>query len=299
MAVLWLGNGVNRCFSGDSWKQIIEKILNDGHSNYTPDQIYQLPATMQIIAATQDHVDTQMKDLAKDLCAQGNDGILQSFLQDNVLNLPLKHIITPNYTYELEKAVQGNYSTSPANRSRKKTQDGSTKENQYMLYRYSQPENKESGKCIWHIHGEACTPSTMVMGQYYYGQLIAQMQKYLSDNMGYYKVCSKNGVLPKTKSWLDLFMTQDVYVIGFAMDLSEIDFWWLACYKKRHFDNTKIYVYEPNLFGDEKAAIRIMMEAYGIELLTKDAVVKGDEYVAFYEECFRDLKSRLEKGCFQ
>ena len=37
----------------------------------------------------------------------------------------------------------------------------------------------------------------------------------------------------RPKSWLEYFIFGDVYVVGFGMDLSEIDLWWLLNRKKR------------------------------------------------------------------
>lgn len=64
---LLLGNGINRLFEENSWKEIIEKELEKSESIYKYSDIENMPATMQIVVATNDHVDKRMEGLASEL----------------------------------------------------------------------------------------------------------------------------------------------------------------------------------------------------------------------------------------
>lgn len=285
-AVFFMGNGVMQTFKMDSWKGMIEKVAHKYHLGTAEIKaIEKLPANMQIIAATKDHVDDAMKEFADDLRKLEYSTEMQKFICNQVLTLPVSDIITTNYTYEIEKSISPQYSTTPGNRARKTIMRGNRRENQFMVYRYNQIDEKR----IWHIHGEACTVSGIVMGNYYYGKLLHTIQEYIAKRMGYLHICQKESKEIKEANWIDLFLTKDVYVMGFGMDLSEIDFWWLACCKRRNFPETNIYVYEPNLAKDNVK--RIMAETYGIKLMCPDERVGNGEFLKFYE----DVLARIRK----
>ena len=76
-------------------------------------------------------------------------------------------------------------------------------------------------------------------------------------------------------------------ITGFGMDLSESDFWWLACFKKLYFPKTKIYSYEPNL--RDRCPREIMARTYGIELKKKDEIIEKDDFKEFYKQVLREI----------
>ena len=69
-------------------------------------------------------------------------------------------------------------------------------------------------------------------------------------------------------------------IIGFSMDLSEFDLWWLVCCKKRHFSNSKIYFYEPVWKKNGNSHNKILMEIYGVEICYIDC--KENDFKDFY-----------------
>ena len=290
-SVLWIGNGLNRTFKGDSWKEIIKNICHKNkNASICPENIYPLPYNLQIVAASEDCVDAEMNKLAETMRDSEISDDMCTFIRENLLTIPIDNIITTNYTYELEKTINPSYSTHFSNRARKKVIDGNERQNQFMIYRY----NEVGDKKIWHIHGEACTPSTVIMGQYYYGKLVFTIQEYLSHRMGVLKHCYKNNIDIKNPSYIDLFLTKDVYVMGFGMDFSEIDFWWLACCKKRNFPETKIYVYEPDV--SKVDAKRLVGEAYGIQFVGPQSVDSGEDgYKKYWKEITDELKELLSE----
>lgn len=279
--VLWLGNGINRSFNGDSWENMIEAAIKDSGCRYSYEQISKLPATMQIVAATNDDVSGQMKAIAESIRKQEISEEYKCFIKKYLASNMFDTLLTTNYSYELELSFIQNYSLSANNSKRRKTIEGNKRENQLMLYRYN-----SVGKEIWHIHGEACTPSTMTMGHYNYGYIISLVSDYISKNMPYWNACINAKKKIRVKSWVDYFLICDVYTIGFGMDLSEQDFWWLVCAKKRNFPETKIYVYEPNMIGKKE---KIMMDAYGIIHKNPNEIVEKDEYKKYYERVAKEL----------
>lgn len=70
---LLLGNGINRLFEEKSWKELINDELETSKSTYKYSDIEKMPATMQIVVATNDHVDERMEELASKLLKENND----------------------------------------------------------------------------------------------------------------------------------------------------------------------------------------------------------------------------------
>ena len=69
------------------------------------------------------------------------------------------------------------------------------------------------------------------------------------------------------------------------MDLCELDIWWLVCYKKRHFPDSKIYFYVPKWELAENNSRRLLMNAYGIIIRE----VECENYSDFYNIILDEL----------
>ena len=91
----------------------------------------------------------------------------------------------------------------------------------------------------------------------------------------------------KIRSWMDYFMLGDVYIVGLGMALSEMDLWWLVNCKKRHFPETNVILYKPDIKLEEM----LLAEAYGIKVETNGLV--NNNYKAYYEWLYRELAQKL------
>lgn len=169
---LLLGNGINRLFEENSWKEIIEKELEKSESIYKYSDIENMPATMQIVVATNDHVDKRMEGLASELLKKNNNEEKNVFLR-KFFDLPMDDIFTANYSFELEIAGGMKQSKGTYSHSLKKTKELDSREEKFRTYQYRQLKN---GKRIWHVHGDAAKPSTMMMGHYYYAKQLREIQ---------------------------------------------------------------------------------------------------------------------------
>lgn len=85
---LLLGNGINRLFEEKSWKELINDELETSKSTYKYSDIENMPATMQIVVATNDHVDERMEELASKLLKENNDEEKNVFLR-KFFDLPM------------------------------------------------------------------------------------------------------------------------------------------------------------------------------------------------------------------
>lgn len=289
--VLFIGNGINRAFNGDSWEKLIDKIAVEFDSGLSKDALKDLPFPMQVVAVSKDNVNSAMKKISGDMnfvITEEQDTFLRK-----VLSVSVDNIITANYTFEIEQAIGIKQSLYSYRKVRKYTKNCKGKEDKFGLFKFYQPDNSE--KKIWHIHGDITKPSTVIMGNYYYGKLLSEIQTYTSGFIKRYKTLKKQGLEITEQSWIDLFLTNNVHILGFGLDTSEIDIWWLICCKKRNFPDTKIYYYAPK---DEEHPLskgkEALLKAYDIEIIN-DIPFDG-EYKQFYNDAIDEIKKKTDNG---
>ena len=97
-----------------------------------------------------------------------------------------------------------------------------------------------SGKSVqvWHIHGDAVRSSSMVLSYYSYAKVISELVEYSKIKRNIYYELQQSQRPLQVESWLDWFITGDVYSVGFGWDFSEIDLWWAAERKCREHAKT-------------------------------------------------------------
>ncbi len=286
--VLLLGNGINRAFEGDSWENLIASI---NQNKKIPDvEKLTSPMPLQAILVTEDNLDVILKNKQTEMFGKIKDNNQRATLND-ILTMGFDHILTTNYSYELELA--GLNAESVNEKQIIKTQkvnisDGINKaEPKYLLHTYNQLTVNGVSNNIWHIHGEARKLSSMVIGHYYYCNLL-QKCKMLADKRKY-------GINREIKSWIDAFILGDIYVLGFGFGLSEIDLWWLVNRKKREkTDVGKIYFYDKSdgkTYDEKKDLLRIL----GVEVINIDIEDYKDYYKAALEDISKRMNSKEDK----
>ena len=272
--VLMLGNGINRAFGFASWDDLIESIRTKDLTSEEKEALKNVPYPLQPVILTEDRLGTQMRSISKELsdlrAPEAEEEMLRTFA-----TLPVDSILTANYTYELEKALDDQFKCIPARKctARKAALDGAGKYSTEQLHTYFDAGEHPP---VWHIHGEAARHGTMILGHYYYGKLLAKMQQYISSMMVRFKARNAKGLDFEMRSWLDYFMLGDVYIVGLGMALSELDLWWLVNCKKRNFPDRKVVLYKKDIKPEEK----LLAEAYGVIVETDS--FEGD-YPAYYQ----------------
>lgn len=282
--VLLLGNGVNQLFEGTPWKTIIADFSRESGITCEQSALEKLPATMQIVAVSGNHIDSQMPRLSEKLLQAKLPEDKKAFLQE-ILDLPAVQILTTNYTYELEQTLDPGYSRGRAGRSTYYTVDKLDRSNDMMLHRFTKLPHGDDERYIWHIHGLAYKPSSIVIGHYYYGKLLAQIQRYVGGMMARYKAAESQGKAYLPRSWVDYFLMGDVHILGFGMDPAEFELWWLACCKQRNFPNSKTFFYTRGVAPEQA----LLMRAYGIEIIPCEA----ENYPDFYRIALDEIRKRM------
>ena len=288
--VLLLGNGMNRVFGGASWSGLLEKI---NRTDFTADQIKGLPFPMQAVLLSKDHVDVSLHDLQRELTRCEVPPWLAEQLQ-RLLALPFDCILTPNFTYEIECAVMPDF-VDHAPRYLTHTPAVPLAEKGFMLHTYYRLPVGDRTLPLFHIHGEACVPDTVILGHYYYGNLLFCCDEYLTRRAPAcrYPLWTGGDDL-EALSWLDYFILGDVYSLGFGFDTSEMDLWWLLCRKKRErADHGELYFFEP----ERKSALtkKALLEAYQAKCVTLGVKEpEGKDYRNFYELAVREIGRRVQ-----
>lgn len=278
--VLFAGNGVAlRMGAANKWNEIIAEFAEEYDPQLDRKLLKKLPYNMQIVAATRDNVDKSMVELCQKLKEITLNEEQKAFGK-RILSLPFDRIITTNYTYELERSVSENKVFRCRYFEKKRERDMS-------LFGYIPVTIGEEEKQIWHIHGHACAPNSVIMGHYFYGKLLSSIQSYIPKMLKGWRMRQNIDGDFEIRSWVDSFMTDDVYMVGFGMDLCEADIWWLACCKKRHFPDSRIYYYVPEWDLPKDDPRRILMNAYGIVI--REISCPEKDFSAFYEEILNEF----------
>lgn len=295
--VLLLGNGINNAYGSISWNKLIEKISTN--PKIPKGAKLKSPMPLQAILVTEDQVEFALKN-HKQVFYGAITNEAQAMTLKALLGIGFDHIITTNYSYELEQCVQPDYKVTEQRLLQLMSHTDAVQkaENKYLLHTYNSLEYMGHKNKIWHIHGEARKPSGMILGHYYYANLLRRICDYLERQKDRYHFYQSNHEQAKIKSWIDAFILGDVYVLGFGYDTSEFDLWWLLNRKKREKAQTgKIYFFEPqrNTIDtiDEKKELLRVMGAEIIDLGYTRPDQNDPERCKAYQAFYRDAIMKI------
>ena len=234
------------------------------------------------------------------------------------------YVLTTNYSYEIEAAILNRRNLSESQISRiMHFHEVDHAQTQFLVNTF----NDADGVPVWHVHGEARKPDSMIIGSYYYGKLLRRCVERLdgsaepeeegkkrysrSSKTNLFKALTKQEKAIKIGSWIDAFVLGDVYMLGFGLDFSETDIWWLLEYKANHRDFCgSTFFYEPRkesantCVNDEaipcrasaqfidgrQCRIQLLANTYGITARDLGITASGGaDYVRFYEQAIRDI----------
>lgn len=167
----------------------------------------------------------------------------------------------------------------------------------------------------------------MIVGSYYYGKnvkrCVGRLDGYADEKQKEngkereFKRNIKDGRVQRIGSWIDAFVLGDVYILGFGMDFSEADLWWLIEYKTNHKDICgKTFFYNPRKnnqnnciinhtkeckmkvdFVDSESSLQMLLSIYDVKI--KDLNTKitcNDDYKSFYIKAISDIKKNIKKS---
>lgn len=165
------------------------------------------------------------------------------------------------------------------------------REVRYLLHTYNETQQNGRSTHVWHIHGESRLPDSMILGHYWYGNMLSKIKEYLTVCENRYQKTQQDGAKITYDSWVDSFILGDVYILGFGFDLSEFDLWWLLNRRMREKAITgTVYFYEyeqtPNR---EKIELLKLM---GVQVVNIDLPDDAD-YKKFYLQAIEDIRQHV------
>ena len=273
--VLLIGNGIARCFNSSSWFEIIKDIAKEHNVDYN--EIEKLYSPSQIVVASNNDLKNVAKDIADKLINKVDNKICNNNLCNSncllnaILSKGFDSILTTNYSNELERCFMHKNNLSKV--SKKYTIPNlPEKKKRFQLYRYSSLGNNK----VWHIHGDYEVPKSIIADTSYCCKLVAQIEEVLSKLL--IRAYAKNF---EYKTWVDYFVLGEVHILGFGLDFSEIDIWYLLDYKNRKFGNCKTIYHRPNGKEGLSKEKELLLKTYSV-YIDDDVVLKNNDYLKYY-----------------
>lgn len=289
--VLLLGNGLNQGFGGANWSSAIGSIWTNKTTSHVDAK--DVPFPLQIVIGTEDNVDEALKKNPDFIYGLKNLNEIKKPL-DDLLKLEFDHILTTNYSYELERVMTPSigYQGTGCSRFLAHTEKCSRAEPKYMLHTYNQIDYNGHTNRVWHIHGEARKTASVVIGHYNYGRLLGKYIEELNKRKNSQCERQKSGEPPFIETWLDAFIMGNVYILGFGFDFSELDLWWLLNRKKReNADCGRTVFYEPSYGKEVKHAL---LRVYGVEVKDLGFKSENPNYQEFYMRAIEDIHYNIK-----
>ncbi len=277
-----VGNDINNVIKGHSWADLLEELTRylSVSVNFPPDKPFPL-AYEEIHFKTlknKIYIDKDIKKFVAKHVLDMNTGPIHQC----IMELDCENILTTNYDLSLEKV----FSTAPDTLKN----EGFIKESLYSIFRH----HISGSKKIWHIHGSANTPQSITLGYEHYSGYLQSMRNYVvSGTKDSYK---KRSFKPLTKriktddieniSWLDVFFTKDVHILGLSLDFNETDLWWLLTYREKAKHNNlcpiknDIYYYIPREFINSSQSKIDLLLSLGVNIVEQSGY--HDNKITYY-----------------
>ena len=294
-SALFVGNGLNRC-SGAlcSWDGLLHGLAEEYEVLGAEQDVFSLEferilnCALQKRRLTGDRAFYRIKrQIGKSMM---DKRMRPTALHNDFVNLPVDAFLTTNYDYLLERAIDPDLCLSSLR--------SGSQEVKYSLHR----KQRAGGRAIYHIHGEACAPSSICLGfEHYTGALVRLREHLLVHDSGEKDVSILNvlrGCKKPSGCFGELFFTHDLYFIGYGLDQAEIDVWWLLTYRAflLHTDYRGMAAYIKNRIvfydvGPDDARSRqrrSLLECLHVETMRID--LPGGDYSAGYRTALQDLK---------
>lgn len=232
------GNGINRLLTSNiSWEELLNRIK--GANKFKDDK---LPNTMiyeRIVLQRLSKYDDILQDEfdVKKEIAELLESISANEVYIDLYNLNIQHYITTNYDYGfISSLLSLPEILTPIN-------EYST-EDVYSIRRLKTIKNgKQVKKNFWQIHGEINKPATIMLGLDHYCGSIGKIDNYIKGTYRYVqdgKDKIEKSIDEKFKtndfnnsSWIELFFTSNIHILGFTFDFSEVDLWWVINKRSR------------------------------------------------------------------
>jgi len=231
---LLIGNGVNAISNGITWKQLLINMTDFCQCGELQEDLgkpFPLFYEQVFLQALNSGAITDEIDL-KNFIADQVSSISENEVHELIREKGLRHVMTSNYEYLLEGFIP-------------RHNDGLVKETKFSVFRHTEID----GTKFWHLHGDCNNPLSINLGYEHYSGQLQQMRNYVTTVTAYKSrklqklpLASRlksTAPLGEPQSWIDLFFTTGIHIIGLTLDFVEIDLWWLLTYRARMLNYEK------------------------------------------------------------
>ncbi|MFQ7899382.1 SIR2 family protein [Stutzerimonas degradans] len=267
MHSLLLGNGINRVALQKEWLLILRELAHEFGADDLVQHLEGKPLSMFI-----EELSARSTGRFRDAEYRVKRAFARLLHQIDPIEAhrricdPFRVIMTTNYDFTVEESLVGPLH-SPAFLAA---------ESRYSLFRRYQAGNKE----VWHVHGDAARPASMVLGFDQYAGSLQKIRNYVMSGIDVsslpYRLSSpvKSGILDfhltrSVYSWVDHFLRDHVHIVGLGMDFTEIDLWWLLVHKRRRdHQSGLVFYYDIVLEGHvADTPVTSLLRSLGVEVV--------------------------------
>jgi hypothetical protein len=299
-----IGNGVNRINFAEgskskkgppSWKDSLELL-----AKFAERKVFNIDKKPLTLVFDEIAYHSRDSDISK-FALQKHIADIAKFEHNPIADLLYSlttNVLTTNYsTHHVAQFDKRNRATIPARQ---------IQENTFSLFRhYATPEDRR----LWFIHGSSDQPTSLTLGFKQCAKYQDRIQTYLKSGLvsGGKKIKNsplfrKNPVFDFDKrrdhySWVDIFLRDEIHVVGLGLDYTETILWWLlleklylkAKYPKHIGDFIYHHIETNNKKMSERDENKLdMLHSFGITV--KYSVVDS------YREGYLDIAEKIKSG---
>lgn len=293
--VLFLGNGINNVdqAAGYTWKDLLKDLIDfaarqSGNRavrkiDLESDKPFHLLYEEIIGMACCGPQPTEIE--LKEFIAAKAERLPTNEIYTRIGALGVSDLITTNYEPLLIQAFGGEADL---------TNHGVVKESTYGIFRH----RVANGTRLWYIHGYADRPRSIILGYEQYSGMLQRMRDYVVTGPAYEKFDKppltkriQRGSGFQRASWIDLFLLEDVHILGFKLDYAEMDLWWLLTYRSRLMSRgnvartssvfrprNNVYYYIPDEYVVGSKAKLELLAGIGVHVVK----IKSKDKLAYY-----------------
>lgn len=282
---LLVGNGVNAITNAVTWGNLLKDLITFCdckdviYDTKKPFPMFYEEIFLSAIVANKSLDELEIKNFIAERVA----GLVDNPVHQAIRELGCQHVMTTNYDLLLE----GNSEL---------TNNGAVNETRYSIFR----RYESGGTSYWHLHGDQLAPSGINLGYEHYMGQTQKMRNYVTSGSNYKNVAVNTSLVKRLKSqgshisiysWIDLFFTRDIHIVGLTLDFVEADLWWLLTYRARQKHSkrkwkisNKIFYYVPVDFS-QRAPYKIrMLKMAGVEVREVNAAHDEQFYLNIIAE---------------
>lgn len=299
---IFFGNGINRLSSRNiSWNALLDNI-KEGR-RFQDDR---LPNTMIyeriIMERPPIGIDVLYDEFrVKEEISRLMNSIDPCEIYTDLFQLDCDNFITTNYDYAFIESVRNLPNVKLP------IYEFST-EDVYSIRRLKEIRfEMQLKKDYWQIHGEIRKPATIMLGLDHYCGSIGKIDNYIKGGYKYQnehetvsEISMQEKLIDQTfnkSSWIELFFTSNIHILGFTFDFSEVDLWWILN-KRARMKRTdilhdkisnKIYYYCSEIDEQKKG----LFESLGIEVIITNLSDKESKYFDYYKDTIKKIKRKI------